>query len=282
MEYLEKLDKMRADPSKLLFFSDMDGTLLKSDKTLSERNMDAIMRLRDAGGQFIIATGRVIQATRHYFDPMGLRIPCILCNGGMIYDCAQNKVVWSKSLDKHLASAHIARLIERFPDVCAEICTPQGIYDININDIEYSHWKLAGFTAEIVDSADDIPAGEEWSKVLFAMEEGRIPEFAQYCRELEDADKCEFITSGRIFHEMLPKNCSKGEAMLRFIEHYGLHDRMTAAMGDYDNDIEMLRNADLAACPSSAQECVKDVCDIVTGSDSENDSVADVIDMILR
>ena len=69
---------MFKDKSKIIFFSDMDGTLLNADKTLSEENLKAILRLREAGGKFIVATGRVIQATRHYFEPVGVDFPVIL------------------------------------------------------------------------------------------------------------------------------------------------------------------------------------------------------------
>lgn len=51
---------MFKDKSKIIFFSDMDGTLLSKDKTLSKRNSDAIVRLRQAGGMFVVATGRVL------------------------------------------------------------------------------------------------------------------------------------------------------------------------------------------------------------------------------
>ena len=276
----DTIERIRKDPSKILFFSDMDGTLLSKDKKLSEKNMTAIRRLVDRGGKFIVATGRVIQATRHYFRPMGLDLPCILCNGGMIYDCAQNKVMWSRSLDTKLARRHIRQLLDAFPDVCAEICTPDCIYDVQINEEEKAHWKMAGFTAEIMDSLDDVPDGE-WSKVLFAVNEKRIPAFAEYCMTLEGYEKAEYVTSGHIFHEMLPKNCTKGEAMLRLIDIYGLQDCFTVAMGDYDNDVEMLENANLAACPVSARDSVKKVSDIITDTDNDGGSVADVIDLLL-
>lgn len=272
--------RIAKEPSSLLFFSDMDGTLLSNDKTLSKRNMDAIIRLRETGARFIVATGRVIQATRHYFEPMGINDPCILCNGGMIHDCSSNKVMWSRSLDRKIASEQTKELLAAFPDVCAEICTPDGIFDIQINDWEYMHWKLAGFTASIVGSPDDVP-DTEWSKILFAMSEQRIPEFAAYCSSIAGADRCEFITSGSIFHEMLPKNCSKGEGLLKLVELYGLDGCITVAMGDYDNDLTMLENADVAACPSNARECIREEADIITVNDSENGSVADVIDTLL-
>lgn len=271
---------LNIDPKKLLFFSDMDGTFLKDDKTVSKANLDAVQRLKAAGGKFIAATGRVIQGTRHYFQPVGLDFPCILCNGGMIYDCAENNVVWSKYLDTETAKRITRQIFEDFPNVCAEICTPDGIYSVNLNEVERNHWKKAGFTAEVLPTLDDVPE-KNWSKILYAMTEDLIPVFEEYCRTLPEYDTAEFVTSAVVFHEMLPRDCSKGQAMKRLIEHYHLEDHFTVAMGDYDNDIEMLQNADLAICPSNAQDSVKAVCDMVTEESSEENSVAKVIDMIL-
>ena len=70
--------------------------------------------------------------------------------------------------------------------------------------------------------------------------------------------------------------------MKRLIDLYGLEGYRIVAMGDYDNDMEMLRLADVSACPCNAQSCVRDICDIVTESDCEGGSVADVIDMVLQ
>ncbi|MBQ7783127.1 MAG: Cof-type HAD-IIB family hydrolase [Oscillospiraceae bacterium] len=271
---------MFKDKSKIIFLSDMDGTLLNADKTLSQRNMEAIVRLREAGAEFVVATGRVIQATRHYFEPIGLNCPVILCNGGMIYDCAENKVKWSEYLPEDKARDMINKLLDKFPEACAEICTPYGIYDVNINDYERHHWKIGGFTAEILSSLEDVPSGE-WCKVLFAMPETSVEAFAAYAASLEYADDVEYVTSSTIFHEMLPRNCSKGTAMRRLVEIYGSQDCVTVAMGDFNNDITMLEYADFAACPSNAIDEVKSICDMVCSADCSSGAVAEVIDYIL-
>ncbi|MCM1524708.1 MAG: Cof-type HAD-IIB family hydrolase [Ruminococcus sp.] len=271
---------MFKDKSKIIFFSDMDGTLLSADKTLSRRNADALLRFKAAGGRFVVATGRVIQATAHYFEPLGLECPVILSNGGMIFDCGENKVKWSKYLPEDKARFMVRALIEKFPCVCAEICRPDGIYDVNINDCERRHWKIGGFTARILSSLDEIPRGE-WCKVLFAMEHEFIEPFAEYAASLEYAAEADFVTSASTFHEMLPTGCSKGTAMKRLLDIYGWQDCVTVAMGDYNNDIAMLEYADFAVCPSNAIGEVKAVCDMVCTADCTEGAAAEAIDYIL-
>lgn len=273
---------MFKDKSKIIVFSDMDGTLLSSDKTICKRNYDAIERLRACGGIFVVSTGRVIQATRHYFEPIKLDCPVILCNGGMIYDCAENKVKWSKYLDEDKARKMIAELLEKFPQACAEICRPDSIYDVNINDTERYHWEITKVTdAIVVDSLDDVPSGQ-WCKVLFAMPEEYIEDFSKYSAELEYAESVEFVTSSSVFHEMLPKNCSKGEAMKMLMEVYNFDGYTSVAAGDFYNDLEMLRSADFAACPSNAIDEVKAVCDYVCTRECSEGAIAEIIDYVLK
>ncbi len=272
---------MFEDLSRVVFFSDMDGTLLDRSKKISRKNADAIMRLREAGGMFTAATGRVIQATRHYFEPLGLFCPVILCNGGMIYDCGDNEVKWSQYLPEEKARDMTARLLEKFPGVCAEICRPNGIYDVHINDTERRHWQIGRFTADICETLEDVPHGE-WCKVLFAMPHELVALFADFAAELEFADSVTFVTSSFTYHEMLPKDCTKGKAMKKLKEIYGYKDAVTVAMGDFDNDLEMLKAADFAACPSNAADCVKAVCDMVCAADCDHDAAAEVIEYIFK
>ncbi len=272
---------MFKDKSKIVFFSDMDGTLLSTDKKLSEENASAIARLRDAGGMFTPATGRVIQATRHYFKPFGLDCPTILCNGGMIYDCGTNSVKWSEYLPVQKALSMVEELLKRFPEACAEICTPDDIYDVNINDQEKHHWKIGGFTAKICGSLDEVPK-ENWCKILFAMPSESTAPFAECALGLDYASDVEYVKSSEIFYEMLPKNCTKGYALNKFKELYGLTDCVTVAIGDFYNDLEMLKAADFSACPSNAPDDVKAVCDFVCTVDNDHGAVAQVIDHILK
>ena len=258
---------------KIAFFCDMDGTLLNHDKTISRENLDAIAEFTQKGNLFVVSIGRVIQAMRRYVDAMQLKGPIILCNGGQIYDCGREEVAWSKDLDYDKALAMVSGLTSRFPSACAEVCRPDGIYDYNFNEYERHHWQIAGFTATVCERAEDIPR-DNWSKILFAMPHEDIEPFAKYAETLEFFPYADFVTSGTNFHEMLPRGCSKGSALKKLVEIYGLDDYVTAAMGDYINDMEMLRAADIAVCPANSHEDVKGMCDIVTEEDCEHGAVA--------
>ena len=83
--------KFFEDISKLLLISDLDGTLLPSNKVLSKVDLDAIKEFRSLGGKFTIATGRTLQSVQCYFDELQLDMPFILYNGAIVYDLKKEK-----------------------------------------------------------------------------------------------------------------------------------------------------------------------------------------------
>lgn len=270
---------MGNEKKDILFFCDLDGTLLTPDKKLTRKNADAIARFTKAGGSFIVATGRVLSSTRRYFEEMNVRCPMIICNGGMIYDCAAEKTLMAQYLEYERSAEIIRELLGAFPEVCAEICTPEKIYDVNKNEYERRHLIIGGFEAEECSCLEDVPR-EHWNKVLFAMDEKLIPEFEGYTARFDEYAR--FVTSAKNYHEMLPKGCSKGSAVKKYTELFGTPDSIIAAMGDYDNDMEMLRMADIAVCPSNAADDIKAVCGYICSSDCGNSAVAEAIDYLIN
>jgi len=271
---------MFEDISKILLLTDMDGTLLSKDKSVSPENLAALSRFRKAGGRFSIATGRVIQATQQYAETLSLDGPSVLCNGCMIYDFGDKTVKWQETLPEDKAKVMIMELLNRFPQVSAEINTPFTAYVVQCNDISRQHRVIAGMTAvEEVNSIEDVPRGS-WNKVLFAMESRFVSEFAQYAKSLQYYDCAEFVTSDAVYHEMLPPHCSKGDAMRKIVSLYKLDGYTVVAMGDYNNDLRMLELADFAACPSTAIPEVKAAADMVCKADSST-AVAEVLSYIM-
>lgn len=271
---------MFEDKSKIVFFSDMDGTLLSDDKTVSRYNLEAINKLRSMGGSFIASTGRTFQATAHYFKPIGLDCPVILCNGAVIYDVKEKKTIWANFLPTDKAYEMTREILENFPYVCAEICLPDEIYSVHINETEYYHQKIGGFESIATDNLDDVPR-ENWCKILFAIPEEKLHEIEEFTPKLKYYDDVTFVTSGVIFHEMLPKGCDKGFAAKKLME-IRYPDCNSAAMGDFYNDLSMLEFADFAACPKNAADEVKTVCDMVTNTTCSQGAVGEIINYVIK
>lgn len=79
---------------KLIAF-DMDGTLLNSEKRISERTLEAVNRAFDAGKEVILSTGRCVAELREYFKRIP-RLRYVVCSSGAIlYDVKEEKILYS-------------------------------------------------------------------------------------------------------------------------------------------------------------------------------------------
>ena len=87
---------------KLIAF-DMDGTLLNSEKRISERTLEAVNRAFDAGKEVILSTGRCVAELREYFKRIP-RLRYVVCSSGAIlYDVKEEKILYSNSISIELA-----------------------------------------------------------------------------------------------------------------------------------------------------------------------------------
>lgn len=267
------------DLSKILFITDLDGTLLTSDKKLNPKDLKAISKFRARGGHFAIATGRAVQSAAQYFDELKLDEPIILCNGGGIFDCKLQKFVWQKFVDTSLYDT-VKEVFDKFPDIGGEICFSNEILVPRMNDMERYHLNISYFGKYKEADYADVPK-EGWCKMLFAGNEDKIPLIAAFISELGN-DKAEYVRSSKIFYEILPKNCTKGKALNKLKELYHIGDWTIAACGDFDNDLEMIQVADIGFAPSNAQNIIKAEADYVTKADCSTSAVAEALEYMTK
>lgn len=267
------------DITKTIILSDMDGTLLNSDKRISETDRKAIDKFVSLGGKFTVATGRTIQTFAQYQRMLDLQMPVIMFNGAMIYDYSAEKVLYSQSLPE--ISRKITAEVMDFMDECGgEVLRTDGTYVFNNNEYEQLHTNLCGIEPEYMDIAE-IPDGD-WLKVLFALAPERISLLEDKIRRLGYYEYADFVRSADIFLEMLPKGISKGSALNEYRKLDGMADFTFIAVGDFDNDIEMIQSADIGVCPANAEESVKSISDIVLSSTNNKGAVAELIDYIIQ
>ena len=266
---------MFEDINKVLLITDMDGTFLPTDKVPTKENLEAVKRFQSAGGKFTIATGRALQAAELYFDYFKCNFPMILFNGGMIYDYDNKRSLFDRYVPG-TAKSMVLDILNQFPNLGCEILVKSNIKIVQYNDMEEYHTRICKSHPDIV-SFEDID--EPWYKVLFADTEDNIDEVVSYVTQ-KGFSGIDFVRSDRFFYEILPLGNSKGTAVKKMREICGLDDFMVVCAGDYNNDIEMIRYADLGVCPSNATSEVKAVSDIVFKQSNDENAIAAVIDHI--
>ena len=268
---------MFENPDKICIITDLDGTFLPKSKTPLPRDLAAVRRFEQAGGVFTIATGRTVEASRRYPQELGLKSPMIVFNGAGIYDPKADRLVYIHPLPKDAADM-TARVLTEQPHAGIEILCPASTWVINNTPHEQEHVRVCGITPRygtIPEAAQDT-----WLKVLFAMSPEDIPPFIDYIDRQHFAG-VSFIRSEARFYEMLPEGVSKGSALNAYRKLPGMEGFTFVAVGDFDNDIEMLRAADFAVCPQNACDNAKACADLILSRTCEEGAMEELIDRLL-
>ena len=257
----------------ILICTDLDGTLINSGHSISRENLDAIEYFKSEGGAFTFVTGRVPMTTGELYSVVRPNVPVGCINGGAIYDFAKNEYVWLSTLGDS-AIDMIDFVAENMPDIGIQVDTANNIYFSKNNDGTEYFRKRTGVPNTEKHYRD---IEEPISKVLFlSMDNERILELADLLKTHPLYGDFDFVRSEATLYELLPKGNSKGNVMKRLVEYLGLDMQRTIAIGDYDNDVSMLRAAKLGIAVANAVESAKAAADLVTVSNDEH-AIAKVI-----
>ena len=118
---------------------------------------------------------------------------------------------------------------------------------------------------------------EPIAKILFCTDDENVLlriKDALICHK--DGDKYDFIRSERALFEILPKGVNKGLSLKKLAEYLKIDISRTIAIGDYDNDVAMLKAAGCGIAVANASKAALDAADMVTVS-NEEDAIARVI-----
>lgn len=259
-----------------LVVSDMDGTLLRRDKTLSDRTIRAVQRFQAAGGHFTLATGRAPEAIERYIEALQLRTPLILVNGSLLYD----PVSATDLLVRHLAPESAAaawRLLEAHDLTVVAHDTRVGMIR-EVNEILRAHMRHDGILLPVRPDLSPATAGP-LVKILSMGTEEQVERAEAAIREA--GIPVRLVRSLSTYLEVLPPDGGKGAALDDLLSLLGLEREQSLALGDYLNDLDLLRAAGLGVAMANAHPDLKRVADCVTAS-NEEDGVALILEALVE
>lgn len=264
------------DVRKVTILSDMDGTLVSSDGTVSEKNKEAIRKFIRAGGYFGIATGRGHVNVLNYTSGVEINAPSVLYNGAMLYDFKTGKSLRVEKLPEDDLIRIIQMVQKRYPKIMVHIYTPDTCFLVSKE--KDADEKILGDHQPAVFDTLEKALTKPWIKILMA---GRNEDLKEIEKELETIEnqRMRWVYSADIYLEILPEGVSKAAMISNMKEFHG-GDHTVIAIGDYYNDLEMLKEADFGIAMGNAPDEIKAVADMTTLSNDE-DGVARVIDLVL-
>ena len=262
----------------ILVVSDMDNTLLTPEDGVPFVNQVTMRLFCALGGHFTVATGRTMESAGRHLDSMTLPAPAILYGGGVIYDFEHDIRIRNTLLSKPSARRAVCDVLARFPAVGVEIMTEDGgICVVRANEYTYRHTVHEGLTYRMA-PLEELDGG--WNKVLFACSH----EMLMQIQDFLDARKYPgvyFIATNRNYFEIMPEGAAKGAALGELCTYMGIPIENTVAIGDYFNDIELMRAAGHSVAMGNAPKEVQLAADTVTGRCLDG-GVAEVLYGLIR
>lgn len=254
---------------------DLDGTLLNSNKRISDENKEAIRSAIASGVHVVVCSGRIYAGARIFGQEIGTKLPLITCNGARIKDMETEEVIYSRPLQ--------FKTCEKIIDVCQK---NDVYYHIYVGDIMYTeklafsslfYWNrnkelpkenrveiqvVDNMKCQLKDKAEDI------SKVVVICDNPQ--KLSETREEISRIKDLEIMSSNFDNFEIMNGGVSKGHALKYMAEKYGISREEVMAIGDNENDMSMLEYAGLAIAMANGEDYVKEICDYVTLSNNEN------------
>ena len=257
----------------ILFCTDLDGTIYKNDKTISKRNKDAIEYFKSEGGRFTFITGRLPYYTGYAYNSINPNAPFGCINGGGVYDGESKRYIWTQELS-HEALELVKHIDESFSEVGVQICCFDKTYFAVENSTTIRFREITGLPALFCDYRTFT---EPIAKIIFCTDDGeKMSAIQKALTGHEMAYMFDFVRSERTLYEIVPKGMHKGVSLKKLAEHLNIDIKRTIAIGDYDNDVEMLRAAGCGIAVANASESAMKAARFVTVS-NEDDAIAAVI-----
>lgn len=246
--------------SGILLCSDFDGTLFDGEK-IPENNMRAIRDFRAEGGLFTVISGRAPDFLPPFFEGYEFGVPTGNLNGAVVYDVDKNAVVrefFMQGLTKELVLSYA----EAAGDYHDLVFFPrERILRIKKDNLSEVTEKLCSstykFIIELHNDCGALESDEAYERVKAAV-----------------GDRFDVVRSSYRLIEILDKRLTKCVAA-RFLKDYvGAHTLV--CVGDFENDIDMIKAADIGYAVANASERVKLAADRITVSVTEG-AIAKII-----
>lgn len=250
---------MENKETRKMIVTDLDGTLLLNDKSISEYTIDIVKKLRSNGHKFVIATARPLRAAKKFLEKLEIDAG-IYHNGALIYK--DNVKMDGFQIE------HVKDIID---DIMSEY--PQVAIAVESDDVLYSN-----FDAEkLWPGTDFIYTESNFKEIVDKKADKLIIEVSS----LEDMKKYEKFLPEDLYIQLsenkigmvMKKNATKSNGIDYLAKQYGIAVEDIIAFGDDYNDIDMLKFCGKGVCVENAVEDVKKITDQICDT-NENDGVA--------
>lgn len=254
-----------------LVVTDIDGTIYNPEKGITQATLNSIQRLVKNDIPVVIATGRTFASAKWVADKVGIKCPLISYQGGLIcsYD---GEVLDVKYLPSDIAYEIVQDARKR--NIHLNVYVEDKLYVEDDNEYIKDYIGDKGIDYFLVDKFEDL----DFTKLNKILAINYDPEFIDnLIKELQAKyPQIYVVKSYKFFCEIANKNATKGNAIKFLAEQYGITTDEVLAIGDQNNDIEMVVTAGCGVAMGNGTDEIKKVANFVTDT-IENDGFSKAI-----
>ncbi|WP_066317216.1 Cof-type HAD-IIB family hydrolase [Bacillus sp. FJAT-29814] len=259
---------------------DLDGTLLKDDKTISAKNKDILQKAKDQGHIVMIATGRPYRSSEMYYRELELDTPIVNFNGAFTHH--PKNPDWGyfhEPLDVKVAKDIVEACRSfNFHNIIAEVIDDVYFHyhDQKLLDI-FSFGNPKVTTGDLSNYLKDSP-----TSILIHTEEDQLKKIRDHLSQVH-AEVIEQRSWAAPWHviEIIKAGLNKAVGLKKAADYYGIPKERIIAFGDEDNDLEMLEYAGHGIAMGNGIDQVKNIANDVTLT-NEQDGVGEYLSDLLN
>ncbi|HEM6083357.1 TPA: HAD family phosphatase [Streptococcus suis] len=258
---------------------DMDGTLLNENKELMQPQIDAIHQAVKAGVIVVLCTGRPLVGVKPFVQQLGFdkEDEYIIVNNG----CSTHSTKDWSLIDWEELSAEDVRYLAGFTendDVQISLFDEEDYFVLaeKANDRVNLDASLVGMTPQPIDLDEATSGKHRFFEAMFVGEKDAIDAFENQHNPVL-SKRYSTVRSQDYLLEILPNGASKASGLKKLADRLGILPEEIMAMGDANNDLEMIEFAGLGIAMGNANEQVKAIAQDITDT-NENNGVAKAIE----
>jgi hypothetical protein len=260
-------------PAPLLAAIDLDGTLLRSDKTMSPRTVAALHAAQGAGIVIAVVSARGPRGVREIVDRTELHGAAICSNGAVVIDLPGGSIRRMRTFETEVARTLVTALRARLPGVLFGV--EREVFSHEPGFAAWDWTPPAG--TRVADAL--VLLDEPATKLVVRHAQHEVETLAGIVREVA-GDRGSASVSGSWVVELSPAGVNKAAALAALCSELEIEAAEVVAFGDHLNDVPMLRWAGRSVAVANAQPAVLAAAEEVTAS-NEDDGVAVVLEQFV-
>lgn len=261
---------------------DLDGTLLKSDKTICPDSICDIEAAIKKGIHVVYCTGRALSEIQVYFKSLPMIRYAICYSGAMVYDCIENKCIYQTEVEQ----TYVKKVIEtakKYNAMVHFLTEKESI--VSSSDVTHMNDFHMGVYQDLyMKVTRKVRDMEKEGELLGSMIKINI-----YFRTVEERGKgyeelkhfpLTFAFAEETSLEMTAQGVTKATGLMHLAEYLNIPVSQTAGIGDADNDRDMLRKVGFSVAMGNANDTIKSQCSFTT-KDNEHNGAGEAIRYIM-